>query len=93
MLYGDGAKLLIGACKFRHDICGKCEQWDKNENNSPLNDTERSEYMSLAGACLLNDGKVIGAHRMEKMINSVKLCGIHLENTPNRCGGGDDAGF
>ena len=59
--------------------------------NSPLDDTERSEYVSLAGACLLNDGKMIGAHGMEKTINSIKLCGIHLGNTPNRRGRGDDA--
>ena len=93
MLYADGAKLLIDAHKFRHDICGKCEQRDKNKNDSPLDDTDRSEYVSLAGACLLNDGKVIRAHGMEKMINGDKLCEIHLVYTPNRCRGGDDAGF
>jgi hypothetical protein len=49
--------------------------------------------VSLAGACSLNDDKVIQAHGMEKTINGVKLCGIHLMYTPNRCGGGDDAGF
>jgi hypothetical protein len=32
-------------------------------------------------------------HGMEKTINCVKLCGIHLVYTPNRRGGGDDAGF
>ena len=30
---------------------------------------------------------------MEKKINCVKLCGIHLVYTPNRRGGSDDAGF
>ena len=93
MLYGDGAEILIGARKFRHDIGGKCEQRDKNKNDSPLDDTERLEDVSLAGACSLNDGKVIGAHGMEKTINSVKLCGIHLGNTPNQRGRGNDAGF
>ena len=93
MLYGDGAEFLIGAREFRHDICGKCEQRDKNKNDSPLDDTERSEDVSLAGACSLNDVKVIRAHGMEKTINGIKLCGIHLMCTPNRCGGGDDAGF
>ena len=93
MLYGDGAKFLIGAREFRHDICGKCEQRDKNKNDSPLDDTERSEDVSLASACSLNDGKVFRAHGMEKMINGVKLCGIHLVYTSNRRGGGDDAGF
>ncbi len=83
MLYGGGAELLIGAHEFRHDICGKCEQRDKNKNDSPLDDTERSEYVSLAGACSPNDGKVIPLHGMEKTINGVKLCGIHLVNTPN----------
>jgi len=61
MLYGYGAKFLIGAREFRHDIRGKCEQRDKNKNNPPLDDTKRSEDVSLAGACLLNDGKVIPA--------------------------------
>jgi hypothetical protein len=93
MLYGDGAKLLIGAREFRHDICGKCEQRDKNKNDSPLDDTKRSEDVSLAGACSLNDGKVIWAQGMEKTINGVKLCRIHLMYTPNRRGGGNDAGF
>ncbi len=81
MLYGDGAKFLIGAREFRHDICGKCEQWDKNKNDSPLDDTERSEDASLASTCSLNDGKVIRAHGMEKTINGIKLCGIHLIQT------------
>ncbi len=36
MLYSDGAKILIGARKFIHDIGGKCEQRDKNKNDSPL---------------------------------------------------------
>ncbi len=53
----------------------------------------RLEDVSLAGACSLNDGKVIWAHGMEKTINGVKLCGIHLVYTPNQRGGGDDAGF
>ena len=83
--------MLIGAREFRDDICGKCEQQDINKNDSPLDDTEHSEYVSLAGACSLNDGKVIRAHGMEKRINGVKLCGIHLVNTPNRRGGSDDA--
>ena len=74
-------------------ICGKCEQRDKNKNDSPLDDTERSEDVSLAGACSLNDGKVIRVHGMEKTTNGVKLCGIHLVYTPNRRRGGDDAGF
>ena len=93
MLYGNGAELLISAREFRHDICGKCEQRDKNKNDSPLDDTERSEDVSLAGACSLNDSKVIRAQGMEKTINGIKLCGIHLMHTPNRRGGGDDAGF
>ena len=92
-MYGDGAKLLIGAREFRHDICGKCEQRDENKNDSLLDDTNCSEDVSLASACSLNDGKVIRAHGMEKTINGVKLCGIHLMYTPNRRGGGDDAGF
>ena len=75
MLYGDGAKILIGAREFRHDICGKCEQRDKNKNDSLLNDTRRSEDVSLAGACSLNDGKVIWAHGMEKTINGVSCAG------------------
>ena len=53
MLYGNGAEFLIGAREFRHDICGKCEQRDKNKNDSPLDDTERSEDVSLAGTCSL----------------------------------------
>ena len=61
MLHGDGAEFLIGAREFRHDICGKCEQRDINKNDSPLDDTERSENVSLAGARSLNDGKVIRA--------------------------------
>jgi hypothetical protein len=93
MLYGDGVKFLIGTREFRYDIRGKCEQWDKNKNDSPLDDTERFEDVSLDGACLLNDDKVIRAHGMEKTINSVKLYGILLVYTPNRRGGGDDAGF
>jgi len=93
MLYGDGAKFLIGAREFQHDIGGKCEQRDKNKNNSPLDDTERSEDVSLTGACLLNDGKVIRVHGMEKMINGVKLCGIHLVYTPNQHRGDNDTGF
>ena len=84
MLYGDGAEFLIGAREFRHDICGKCEQRDKNKN---------LEDVSLASACLLNDDKVIRAQGMEKTINGIKLCGIHLMYTPNRRGGGNDAGF
>jgi hypothetical protein len=84
MLYGNGAELLISAREFRHDICGKCEQRDKNKN---------LEDVSLASACLLNDDKVIRAQGMEKTINGIKLCGIHLMHTPNRRGGGDDAGF
>jgi hypothetical protein len=83
MLYGNGAKILIGARKFRHDIGGKCEQRDKNKNNFPLDDTERSEDVSLASTGLLNNGKVIWTHRMEKTINCVELCGIHLVYTPN----------
>ena len=62
-------------------------------NDSPLDDTKHSEDVSLAGACSLNDGKVFRVHGMEKTINGVKLCGIHLVNTPNQCAGGDDAGF
>ena len=57
MLYGDGAEILIGARKFIHDIGGKCEQRDKNKNDSPLNDTERSEDVSLARTGSLNHGK------------------------------------
>ena len=30
---------------------------------------------------------------MEKTINRVELCGIHLVYTPNRRGGGNDTGF
>jgi hypothetical protein len=93
MLYGDGAEFLIGAREFRHDICGKCEQRDKKKKHSPLDDTKRSEDVSLAGACSLNDGKVIRVHEMEKRINGIKLCGIHIVYTPNQRGGGDDAGF
>jgi hypothetical protein len=93
MLYGDGAEILIGARKFRHDIGGKCEQRDKNKNDSPLDDTERSEDVSLAGTSSLNHGEVIWTHGMEKMINCVELCGIHLVYTPNQRGGGDDTGF
>jgi len=93
MLYGDGTKFLIGAREFRYDIRGKCEQRDKNKNDSPLDDTERSEDVSLAGDCSLNDGKVIRVHETEKTINGIKLCGIHLVNTPSRRGGGDDAGI
>ena len=93
MLYGDGNEILIGARKFRHDICGKCEQRDKNKNDSPLDDTERLEDVSLAGTSLLNHGEVIWMHGMEKTINCVKLCEIYLVYTPNLCGGGDDTGF
>ena len=93
MLYGDDTEFLVGAHEFRHDIRGKCEQRDKKKNDPPLDDTERSEDVSLASTCLLNDRKVIQVHGMEKMINSVKLCGIHLMYTPNRRGGRDDAGF
>jgi hypothetical protein len=57
MLYGDGAEILIGARKFIHDIGGKCEQRDKNKNDSPLDDTERSEDVSLARTGSLNHGK------------------------------------
>ena len=32
-------------------------------------------------------------HRMEKTINCVELCRIHLVYTPNQCRGGDDTGF
>jgi hypothetical protein len=78
MLYGDGAKILIGARKFRHDIGGKCEQRDKNKNDSRLDDTERSEDVSLAGTGSLNHGEVIWTHGMAKRINCVELCGIHL---------------
>ena len=91
MLYCDGAEFLIGAREFRHD--GKCEQRDKNKNDPPLDDTEHSEDVSLVGACSLKDGKVIWVHRMEKTINGVKLCRIHLMYTPNQCGGGDNAEF
>ena len=59
MLYDNGAKILIGTCKFRHDIGGKCEQRDKNKNESPLDDTERSEDVSLARTGSLNHGEVI----------------------------------
>jgi len=93
MLYGDGAEFLIGAREFRHDIRGKCEQRDKNKNDPPLDDTERSEDVSLAGACLLNDSKVIWVYGMKQTINGFKLCGNHLLYTPNQRGGGDDAGF
>jgi hypothetical protein len=93
MLYGDGTKILIGAHNFRHDISGKCEQRDKNKNNSLINDTEHSEDVSLASIGLLNNGKVILMYRMEKTINCVKLCGIHLVYTPNQRRGGDDTGF
>ena len=82
MLYGNGAKILICARKFRHDIGGKCEQRDKNKNDSPLDDTEHSEDVRLAGTGSLNHGEVIWTHRME-----------HLVYTPNRCEGGDDTGF
>ena len=93
MLYSDGIKILIGAVKFRHDIGGKCEQRDKNKNDSPLDDTERLEDVSLAGTGLLNHGEVIWTQGMEKRINRIELCGIHLVYTPNRCGGSDDTGF
>ena len=89
----DGTKILIGAVKFRHDIGRKCEQRDKNKNDSPLDDTERLEDVSLAGTGSLNHGKVIWMQGMEKTINRVELCGIHLVYTPNRRGGGDDTGF
>mgnify|MGYP006202169049 CR=1 FL=1 len=93
MLYGDGAEFLIGAREFRHDIRGKCEQRDKNKNDSPLDDTERSEDVSLAGTGSLNHGEVIWTHGMEKTINCIELCGIHLVYTPNRRRGSNDAGF
>jgi len=72
-----------GTRKFRHDIGGKCEQTDKNKNGSPLDDTERSEDVSLAGTGSLNHGEVIWMHGMKKTINCVELCGIHLVYTPN----------
>jgi hypothetical protein len=50
---------MIGARKFIHDIGGKCEQRDKNKNDSPLDDTERSEDVSLAGTGSLNHCEVI----------------------------------
>jgi hypothetical protein len=75
MLYSDDAKILIGARKFMHDIGGKCEQRDKNKNYSPLDDTERTEDVSLAGTGKLNHGEVIWTHGMEKRINCVELCG------------------
>jgi hypothetical protein len=50
---------MIGARKFIHDIGGKCEQRDKNKNDSPLDDTERSEDVSLAGTASLNHCEVI----------------------------------
>ena len=81
MLYGDGAKILIGAREFRRIKIRMIPR------------SMRLEDVSLAGACSLNDGKVIWAHGMEKTINGVKLCGIHLVYTPNQRGGGDDAGF
>ena len=93
MLYSNGTKILIGAVKFRHDIGGKCEQRDKNKNVSPLDDTEHSEDVSLAGTDLLNHGEVIWTQGMEKTINRVELCEIHLVYTPNRRGGGNDTGF
>ena len=93
MLYSNGTKILIGAVKFRHDIGGKCEQRDKNKNDSPLDDTERLEDVSLAGTGSLNHGKVIWTQGMEKSINRVQLCGIHLVYTPNQRGGGNDTGF
>ena len=86
MLYGDGAKILIGARKCRHDIGGKCEQRDKNKNNSPLDDTERLEDVSLADTGSLNDGEVIWSHGMEKMINCVELFRVtsRLHSKPTR---------
>ena len=83
MLYGDGAKIFIGAPKFRHDIGGKWEQRNKNKNDSLLDDTERLEDVSLAGTGLLNHGEVIWTQGMEKRINRVELCGMHLVYTPN----------
>ena len=85
--------MALGARKFSHDIGGKCEQRNKNKNNSPLDDTERSEDVSLANTGLLNHGKVIWMQGMEKMINHVKLCEIPLVYTPNQREGGDDTGF
>ncbi len=93
MLFGDGAEILIGTHKFRHDIGGKCEQRNKNKIDSPLNDTEHLEDVSLAGTGSLNHGEVIWTHRIEKTINCVKLCRIHLVYTPNQCRGSDDTGF
>ncbi len=83
MLDCNNAKALVGASEFRHYIGGQREQRDKDEDNPPLNYTKHSKDVRLTGTCLLNYGKVIGTHRIQKTRYSVNLRRIHLLYPPN----------